>query len=102
MKRGDIRTHSTLGTPSWGRARLTTLLDFNQMAALKRVADATQIPMSRLVAQALDDFFQKVGVLNEPESPPIDPQFILRKVAAYGRQAGASDVPTEPKALGQA
>jgi hypothetical protein len=55
------------------------------MTALKRVADATQIPMSRLVAQALDDFFQKVGALTEPDNPPIDSQFISRRVAAYGK-----------------
>lgn len=88
MKRKDIKIEEGLGEQTWGRAKFTTLLDRNHIRALRRISDVTRIPMSTLIAQALDNFFKQVGWQQEPESPPIDPEFIAKRISKAKRDEG--------------
>lgn len=69
-----------LGKKNWKKVKFTALLDGYHHSTLQNISDATGIPMSRIISQALDDFFKKIGLQEEPETPPIDTEFIANRV----------------------
>lgn len=60
----------------WKRARVTTNLSGENAAALEEVADEMNIPLGRVVDQALDDYFDRIGVRDERSAPPYDPSHL--------------------------
>ena len=77
---GKVQLREGLGKSPWGRARLTTYIATEHIAALRTISEKTQIPMGRLVDQALDEYLKLIGWQDEPSVPPIDPKYISKRI----------------------
>lgn len=62
------------------RKKLTTYLDADHFLSLKKVSEVTQIPMGRLLDQALNDYLKALGVQDEPATVPFDKESLRRKI----------------------
>lgn len=47
--------------------RYTTYIDQDQLKTLKNLSDATRVNINRIIGQALDDFFVRIGIWQEEE-----------------------------------
>ncbi len=62
------------------RKKITTYLDADHFLSLKKVSEITQIPMGRLLDQALNDYLNTLGVQDEPATIPIDKEAMRKKL----------------------
>lgn len=77
-----VRVEGGLGERTWGRDRVTTHLDKLHLASLRKVSELTQIPMGRLIDQALNMYFRTVGWRDEAAVPPIELSYIKKQIQA--------------------
>lgn len=71
----------TFGTSRTWRGRITTTIDGTHLATLKHISEVTEIPVARIIDQALDRFFIELGIQEEAVCPPIDSGFISRRMS---------------------
>lgn len=61
--------------------RMTLYIRKDHYEALEEISKATGIPLSTLIGLALDIYLlEKLGILKEPEIPPIPDEYIKRKM----------------------
>lgn len=61
--------------------RMTLYIRKDHYEALEEISKATGIPLSTLIGLALDLYLlEKLGILKEPEIPPISDEYIKRKI----------------------
>jgi len=69
----------------WKRVRVTTNLSGENSAALEEVSGEMNLPLGRVVDQALDEYFDKIGARKERSAPPYDSEH-LKEVGERVRQ----------------
>jgi hypothetical protein len=65
----------------WKRERVTTNLSGENAATLQEFSGELGVPLGRVVDQALDEFFQSVGVYKKPTVPPYDMDHLKQTAA---------------------
>jgi hypothetical protein len=73
------------------RKKLTTYVDADHFVSLKEVSEATQIPMGRLLDQALNEYMASLGVQAEPAAIPIDKEIMKTKIKDAKEQPRATE-----------
>lgn len=72
-----------LGKRTWvSRKKLTTYVDMMHFIALKKLSERTQIPIGRLIDQALNEYLSSLGLEDAPPAPPIDKDYMRSRLAA--------------------
>ena len=75
--------HEGVGKKTWeGRKKVTTYLEMAHFISLKQTSEALQIPMGRLLDQALNEYLLSLGIQSEPVALPIDKTAIRARLKA--------------------
>ena len=78
----DVKEKKGIGEIKWKRQKLTTYVSLNHFVSLKEISNRTQIPMGRLIDQALNEYFTEIGFQDSPVVAPIDKDFLRELLAA--------------------
>lgn len=70
-----------VGKKTWEeRKKITTYLEMAHFISLKQTSEALQIPIGRLIDQALNEYLSSLGVQSEPAALPIDKDAMRAKL----------------------
>lgn len=72
----NIEVSEGEGERTWVRKKLTTYVSGDHFVSLKRISAKTHIPVGRLIDQALNEYFELLGMAKQPAVPPIDKDYL--------------------------
>lgn len=62
------------------RQKLTTYVAENNYDSLKEISERTQIPVGRLIDQAVSEYLRTLEWQQEPSVPPIDHEYLKQQL----------------------
>lgn len=78
-KRLDITTEAFPRIQKWEKERFTSSLYKVHIHLLRELSEATGLPMSTLLTQAIEQLLQETGQIKKPMVPRIDVHEYLQK-----------------------
>jgi len=83
MAKKPVVAKEGLPETRWSRQKVTTYIGLDHIVRLREISHATQIPIGRLIDQALDEYFQEIGYKESPSVPPVDKEYIRQRLEGH-------------------